>query len=135
MRLNEEFWRSLRKHPVPVREQAVKAIGIRSVAMGVYIWLAYRLHSLDQVTPVSWPALHAQFGAGMKALRHSKPVFMEAFRLAMAAYPPARVESEHQRRGMKEFIAAKRQLRSASVLPRSQFDRPTCHTVPSLVVG
>lgn len=100
VRLDEGFWRSLREHPVPVREEAVRAIGTRSLAIDVYIWLAYRLHSLDRPTPVSWPALHGQFGAGMKALRHFKPVFMEAFRLAMAVYPEAHVEVDEDRGGI-----------------------------------
>lgn len=100
VRLDGGFWRSLREHPVPVREEAVRAIGTKSLAIDVYIWLAYRLHSLDRPTPVSWPALHGQFGAGMKALRHFKPVFMEAFRLAMAVYPDAHVEMDEDRGGI-----------------------------------
>ena len=48
VRLDDGFWRSLREHPVPVREEAVRAIGTRSLALDVYIWLAYRLHSLDE---------------------------------------------------------------------------------------
>jgi hypothetical protein len=66
----------------------------------VYIWLAYRLHSLDRSTPVSWPALHTQFGAGMKALRHFKPVFMESFKLALAVYPEAQVDMDEDRGGI-----------------------------------
>jgi hypothetical protein len=100
VRLDEGFWRSLREHPVPVREEAIKAIGTRSLAIDIYIWLAYRLHSLDRATPISWPALHAQFGAGMKALRHFKPVFMEAFRLAVAVYPEAQVDVDEERSGI-----------------------------------
>ena len=100
VRLDDGFWRSLREHPVPVREEAVRAIGTRSLAIDVYIWLAYRLHSLDRATPVSWPAIHAQFGAGIKALRHFKPVFVEALRLAMAVYPEAQVEVDEDRGGI-----------------------------------
>jgi hypothetical protein len=64
VRLDDGFWRSLREHPVPVREEAIRAIGTRSLAIDVYIWLAYRLHSLIKPMPVSWQALHTQFGAG-----------------------------------------------------------------------
>jgi hypothetical protein len=100
VRLDEGFWRSLREHPVPVREEAIKAIGTRSLGIDIYIWLAYRLHSLDRATPVSWPALHVQFGGGMAALRHFKPVFMEAFRLALAVYPEAQVDTDERRGGI-----------------------------------
>ncbi len=92
VRLDEGFWRSLREHPVPVREEAVRAIGTRSLALDVYIWLAYRLHALTRMTPVTWTALHAQFGAGFKAIRQLKPTFRDALGLALAVYPEARVD-------------------------------------------
>jgi hypothetical protein len=92
VRLDGGFWKSLKDHPVPVREEAIKAIGPRSMAIDVYIWLAYRLHSLTKTTPVSWPAIHAQFGAGFKAIRQMKPVFVDALNLALAVYPEARVD-------------------------------------------
>jgi hypothetical protein len=94
VRLDDGFWRSLREHPVPVREEAVRAIGARSLALDVYIWLAYRLHALTRSTPVTWTALHAQFGAGFKAVRQLKPTFREALMLALAVYPEARVDLE-----------------------------------------
>ena len=92
VRLDGGFWKSLKDHPVPVREEAIRAIGPRSMAIDVYIWLAYRLHSLTKTTPVSWPAIHAQFGAGFKAIRQMKPVFVDALSLALAVYPEARVD-------------------------------------------
>jgi hypothetical protein len=94
VRLDEGFWRSLREHPVPVREEAIKAIGTRSLAIDVYIWLAYRLHALTQPTAVSWPAVHAQFGAGFRLVRQIKPTFLDALALALAVYPEARVDAD-----------------------------------------
>lgn len=94
VRLDDGFWRSLREHPVPVREEAVRAIGARSLALDVYIWLAYRLHALTRATPVTWTALHGQFGAGFKAVRQLKPTFREAMALALAVYPEARVDED-----------------------------------------
>jgi hypothetical protein len=96
VRLDDGFWRSLREHPVPVREEALKAIGTRSFAIDVYIWLAYRLHALSRPTPVSWPAVHAQFGAGFRLVRQLKPTFVEALQMALAVYPEARVNIEDQ---------------------------------------
>jgi hypothetical protein len=92
VRLDEGFWRSLREHPVPVREEAIKAIGTRSLAIDVYIWLAYRLHALSRTTPVSWMAIHAQFGAGFRLPRQIKPTFLDALTMALAVYPEARVD-------------------------------------------
>jgi hypothetical protein len=92
VRLDDGFWRSLKEHPVPVREEAIRAISTRSLAIDVYIWLAYRLHSLTKPTAVSWAAVHAQFGAGFKLARQIKPTFLEALKLALAVYPEAQVE-------------------------------------------
>jgi hypothetical protein len=96
VRLDEGFWRSLREHPVPVREEAIKAIGTRSLAIDVYIWLAYRLHALSRTTSVSWMAVHAQFGAGFRLARQIKPTFLDALTIALAVYPEARVEVEKE---------------------------------------
>jgi hypothetical protein len=96
VRLDAGFWRSLQEHPVPIREESLKAIGTRSLAIDVYIWLAYRLHSLSKPTPVSWAAIHAQFGAGFRLIRQIKPTFIEALQLALAVYPEARVDIEKE---------------------------------------
>jgi len=89
--LNEEFYRALREHPVPVSEAALRAIGPRSMVIDIYIWLAYRLHALRRDVDVSWPALHGQFGQGYGRLRDFRRDFIQALELAVAAYPEARV--------------------------------------------
>jgi hypothetical protein len=96
VRLDEGFWQSLKAHPVPVREEALKAIGTRSLAIDVYIWLAYRLHALTRSTTVSWAAIHGQFGAGFQLVRQIKPSFLDALGLALAVYPEARVNADKE---------------------------------------
>src|SRR5271156_1006663 len=90
--LDEDFYRALSEHPVPVSETALRAIGPRSMVIDIYIWLAYRLHALKKDIEVGWPALHAQFGAGFSRLRRFRAHFIECLGLAVAAYPDARVE-------------------------------------------
>src|ERR1044071_6752563 len=90
--LDEDFYRALREHPVPVSESALRAIGPRSMVIDVYIWLAYRLHSLTRDVDVSWPALYAQFGAGFSRMRRFRAHFVDCLALALAAYPEARVD-------------------------------------------
>jgi hypothetical protein len=87
--LDEDFYRALREHPVPLSERALRAIGPRSMTIDVYVWLAYRLHSLRRDTEVGWPSLYAQFGAGYKAIRQFRAHFIECLELALAAYPNA----------------------------------------------
>jgi Plasmid encoded RepA protein len=41
--LDEDFYRALCDHPVPLSESALRAIGPRSMTIDVYVWLAYRL--------------------------------------------------------------------------------------------
>ena len=90
--LNEEFFRALREHPVPLAESALRAIGPRSMVIDVYIWLAYRLHALKREVEVGWPALYAQFGSGYGEIRFFRRHFIECLAMATAAYPEARVD-------------------------------------------
>lgn len=96
VRLDPNRWRSLRDHPVLVREEAIQAIGTRNLAIDVYIWLSYRLHFLMKPTPISWAAVHAHFGAGFRLIRQIKPAFLEALDLALPVHPEARVDADKQ---------------------------------------
>jgi hypothetical protein len=90
--LDEDFFRALREHPVPLSETALRAIGPRSMVIDIYIWLAYRLHALKKDVDVGWPALYGQFGAGFSRIRRFRAHFLDCLALALAAYPEARVE-------------------------------------------
>src|SRR5215217_6628967 len=92
--LDEVFYESLIRHPLPVREAAIRALSGRSMAIDLYIWLAYRLHHLGQPTRVPWPALYRQFGAGFAQPRQFRAHAREALALALAAYPEAKVRVE-----------------------------------------
>jgi len=94
--LDETFYAALRDHPVPLLEAAIRQLRDRSMSLDIYVWLAWRLHSITRPTPVSWVALHGQFGAGFKAVRQFKPRFTEALDAALAAYPEAHVELSEQ---------------------------------------
>jgi Plasmid encoded RepA protein len=89
--LNEEFYKALRDHPVPVSESALRAIGPRSMVIDVYIWLAYRLHSLRRDMDIGWAALYSQFGVGFGLLKNFRAHFTECLGIALAAYPEAKV--------------------------------------------
>jgi hypothetical protein len=91
IRLDEGFYESLIAHPMPVLESAIRQIGSRSMAIDVYVWLAYRLHHLTKPTAVSWRAVYDQFGGGYAQFRQFKAKFKEPLALALAAYPEAHV--------------------------------------------
>lgn len=96
IRLDEGFYQSLLQHPLPVRETAIREIAHRSMALDVYVWLAYRLHRLAKPTHVSWKALFDQFGGGFHRLRDFRAKFREPLVLALAAYPEADVEIQEK---------------------------------------
>ena len=75
-------------------EQALREINNNSVAIDIYIWLAYRLHSLKpgELTLIRWPALAAQFGSNYLRIRDFRRFFRTPLRLALAVYPDARVD-------------------------------------------
>ena len=89
--LDPTFYKALKEHPVPLLEAAIRQLRDRSMSLDLYVWLAWRLHTLERDTPISWPAVFVQFGEGYRELRHFKPRFLEALSAAVAAYPEARV--------------------------------------------
>ncbi len=90
--LHEKYYEHLLKHPLPVREVAIKELGNRSQSMDIYIWLAYRLHQLPAERSISWRALYEQFGLQYATMGKFKENFVPALRLALAVYPEANVE-------------------------------------------
>jgi hypothetical protein len=99
-RLSEGFFEQLRRHPVPLQDAAIRAIANNSMALDVYAWMAYRLHSLDRPRSVSWVAIKGQFGAGYARMDHFKNNFRQILTLALAVYPDARVEEDHRGSGL-----------------------------------
>ncbi len=95
-KLSEGFFEQLKKHPLPLEENAIKALANNSAALDVYIWLAYRLHSLSSPRLITWKALKAQHGPSYKELYHFKSRFPALLALAMAVYPDARLEIVEQ---------------------------------------
>jgi hypothetical protein len=90
--LSEAYYREFRRHPVLVDRDAVARIQRSPRAIDVYLWLTFRLHALEERTPVSWSALWRQFGTEFKTLKSFKSEFVEPLGLALASYPGARVE-------------------------------------------
>jgi hypothetical protein len=90
--LSENFFAQLQRHPVPIEEAAIRAISNHSMSLDIYLWLAYRLHSLSNPRPITWASLKIQFGGGINQMFHFKARFLESLELATAVYPEAKVE-------------------------------------------
>lgn len=90
--LSDSFFHALLDHPVPVAEAALRQLSNSSLALDVYVWLAYRLHILERPTPITWAALHQQFGGGYAELRAFRRRFLKPLQEALAVYEDARVD-------------------------------------------
>jgi hypothetical protein len=94
VRLGETFYEELRRHPVPISESAIRHIANQSLTIDIYIWLAYRLHSLGKPTSISWISLKQQFGPSYASVKPFRQRFAQALDVALAVYPQARVTTE-----------------------------------------
>jgi Plasmid encoded RepA protein len=91
VRLSELFYQQLSAHPVSIDRASVVAIRNSSMALDLYMWLAYRLRSLEGEKVISWTALKGQFGGGVNLMRNFKPLFSENLQLALSVYRTANV--------------------------------------------
>mgnify|MGYP000285873591 CR=1 FL=1 len=88
--LSESFFKALKEHAVPLEERAIRHVSNSSMAIDTYCWLAYRLHVLKRPTPISWAALHSQFGRGYGQMAAFKRQFLgKILPAALAVYPEA----------------------------------------------
>ena len=94
--LSESFYQALIRHPAVLFEPAIRHLAGKSLALDVYLWLAYRLHVLQKDTLVSWPALHNAFGPNYARERDFRAKFRDTLVEALLVYPQARVDAtEH----------------------------------------
>jgi hypothetical protein len=91
VRLGDMFFHALMESPVPLLEAALREISNKSMALDIYIWLAYLLPTLAQDKHIEWKALHKQFGAGFDVERFFRRHFIEQIKTAAAVYPEARL--------------------------------------------
>ncbi|WP_235035247.1 replication protein RepA [Roseomonas sp. 18066] len=89
--LSQTFFDELRRHPVLVDRAAVRDLTTSPLAIDIYLWLAYRLHSLPKETPIGWDRLWRQFGSKVGALKNFKTQFEGPLHLALSAYKNAKV--------------------------------------------
>ena len=63
IRLGEEFFNEIVRHPVPIDLHILKAMKRSSLGLDLYLWLVYRTFALKRPLRLSWKALYQQFGA------------------------------------------------------------------------
>jgi Plasmid encoded RepA protein len=92
VRLSDAFFTHLMEHSVPLSEEAIARLKHSSLALDLYVWLTYRLHTLRRETTVPWYALSDHFGSESG---HRQLAFRlkEVLRDVTTVYPEANVEA------------------------------------------
>ena len=63
VRLGEEFFQEIVRNPVPIEMHTLKALKRSPLGLDLYLWLTYRVFSLDKLIALPWRLLYRQFGA------------------------------------------------------------------------
>ena len=62
IRLGEDFFNEIIRHPVPIDMNALKALKRSSLGLDLYLWLVYRTFPLRAPQPITWKQVYRQFG-------------------------------------------------------------------------
>jgi hypothetical protein len=91
--LSQEYFDSLRKHAVPLREADLAALAHSAMALDIYSWLAQRLHRIEPRRPtfVPWEALRQQFGPDYGRMVDFRRFFRQSLAQVLARYQTARI--------------------------------------------
>ena len=76
--LGEKFFQEIVRNPMPLDMNILKALKRSPLGLDLYLWLTYRMFSLDGPKRLSWAMLYRQFGADPS--RRSDNVTVQNFR-------------------------------------------------------
>ena len=62
IRLGEDFFQEIVRHPVPLDLNILKALSRSPLGLDLYLWAVYRIFTLKRPIRLSWPRLYRQFG-------------------------------------------------------------------------
>ena len=63
IRLGEDFFNEIIRHPVPLDMNTLKALKRSSLGLDLYLWVAYRTFTLNRPLRLSWQQVYRQFGS------------------------------------------------------------------------
>lgn len=100
--LGADFYKAIRRAPVPLKMEALQALRKSPMAMDIYAWLVYRMFTLNvavrsgrhKEARIPWAGLKCQFGGGYEdtpqGVRSFKANFLKQLRGVLLYYPEAR---------------------------------------------
>lgn len=96
IRLSEEFFQEVTRHPVPLDLNALRFLKGSALRLDLYAWLTYRMSYLRKPVTVPWDSLQEQFGfqlADTAQGRHQfKATLTKNLREVLLIYPDANVD-------------------------------------------
>lgn len=100
VQLSLDYWESLKTHAIPLDEGHIARLSHNSMALDIYTWLANRLHRIprNKPAPISWAALHEQFGQGYERLDNFRTPFKKALKEVLTQYKAARIDLHEDER-------------------------------------
>ena len=87
LRLDHDFYESLREHALPVDIRALRAFSQSAKQIDMVLWLGYRLRNVTRPYPISWEALREQFGSNVKRLRKFREEFAKDLEVICEVFP------------------------------------------------
>ena len=91
--LSETFFRELQRHAVPLAGPAIRSLSSSALALDLYTFFAYRLHSIESgKLLVPWAMLWEQLGQEYGRQRNFKMKVSATLNDVLKAYPSARVD-------------------------------------------
>ena len=101
VRFSSDYYRSLEKHSVPLKLDAIRALQNSPRSLDLYQFLAYRLHSLRRPIVIPWESLQNQFSDGRGSMDAFRKGMKRSLREIQMVYPEAKIGTV--RGGIKLF--------------------------------
>lgn len=112
--LNEDFFKEITTHPVPIDIRALKALKRSPLALDIYCWLTYRLSYLRQSTTIPWAVLQLQFGSDyatdQQGVRNFKKAFLRELKKVNLFYQKAKLDLFEEGLNLKPGISHVKKL-------------------------
>ena len=91
IRLGEEFYNEIVRHPIPLDLQILKAMKRSPLGLDLYLWLTYRTFGLGAPVRLTWRQLYRQFGSKAKTdkvtVDHFRTRMLRELRKLKIAWP------------------------------------------------
>lgn len=87
IRLGERVYNEMTKKAVPLDVRAIKALQQSPLALDLYCWLTFRVHSIRRPTKIPLEGLRSQFGTSYTADADFRRAFADALLEVIRVYP------------------------------------------------